>query len=81
MNSHRSIGEWMKRANHHTHPIKGLGLPLLLLFFCSQAARAQSCSAPEIDYVVRDGKGHIIDASKLDSSSLSKRLLGTTEGP
>jgi hypothetical protein len=50
------------------HPITGIGLLLLLMFFCAQTASAQNCDKVRIDYVIRDSKGHIIDASTLKPS-------------
>jgi hypothetical protein len=50
------------------HPIPGIGLLLLLIFLCVQTASAQNCDKVRIDYVIRDSKGHIIDASTLKPS-------------
>jgi len=50
------------------HPITSIGLLLLLIFLCAQTASAQICGSARIDYVIRDGKGHIIDASTLKPS-------------
>lgn len=59
------------KAMIKAHAITGLGLLLLLMFFCSQTASAQSC-AVRIYYIIRDSEGHIIDASTLKRSDFVK---------
>jgi hypothetical protein len=80
LNSNRSVRGWWRAttlgnrtANHlYAHPITGIGLLLLLMFFCSQKAEAQICDSAKIDYIIRDTKGHVIDASTLKPSSFVK---------
>src|SRR5258708_3361815 len=57
------------------HPITGIGFLLLLIFVCAQTASAQPrCwdTKARIDYIIRDSKGHIIDASTLKPSNFVK---------
>jgi hypothetical protein len=64
--------ERMAASRPYAHPIVGAGLIPLLMFFCSQAASAQSCGPALIYYVIRDAQGHFINASTLVPSNFVK---------
>src|SRR5437764_5953208 len=50
------------------HPIISIGIMSLVMLCCSQIVSAQICDSARLNYIVRDTKGRIIDASALKPS-------------